>query len=118
MLRTRGWNELRRDLRKVGGPALDRAVRDGMKRAAEPVVEAARAKEGQWAGSKPGSIGPRVVRRGVFVTQRARKVTGRRPDFGALQMRDAFIPALEENEREVERAVERELDHLLDSARL
>lgn len=117
MVRTRGWRELQRALQRVNREAA-KTAREGAKRAAEPVVQSARAKEGKWAGSKPSSIGPRVTVRGVFVTQRARKVTGRRPDFGALQMEEAFIPALEENEREVERHLEKAFDHLLDSARL
>lgn len=113
----RGLRELQRDLGKANKGAA-KAVREGLKRAAEPVVRSAKTKEGRWAGAKPQTIGPRVTGRSVFVTQRARKVTGLRGDFGALQMRDAFIPALEENEAEVERALEDELDHLFDLARL
>jgi hypothetical protein len=116
-VRVRGLSELQRDLGKVSREA-EKSVRDGMKLAALPVVAAARAKEGKWPGSKPGSIGIRATRRSVFVTQRARKVTGRRADFGALQMREAFVPALDENEHLVRREVEHALDHLLDSVRL
>jgi hypothetical protein len=116
-VRVRGLSELQRDLGKVSR-AAEHSVRDGMKKAAEPVLQAAREKEGKWRGSKPGSIGIRATRRSVFVTQRARKVTGRRADFGALQYREAFVPALEENEHLVSREVERALDHLLDSVRL
>lgn len=114
---TRGIAELQRDLGKVSREAA-KSVRDGMKKAAVPVMLSARSKEGKWRGSKPGTIGIRATGRSVFVTQRARKVTGRRADFGALQMREAFVPALEENENLVERLVERELDHLLDSVGL
>jgi hypothetical protein len=116
-VRTRGLRELKRDLHKVNREA-EKTLNAGLKRAAEPVVDAARAKEGRWAGAKTGTIGPKVTRRGVFVTQRARKVTGLRSDFGALQMREAFIPALEENEKEVERALEHEFDRLLDRSNL
>jgi hypothetical protein len=113
-VRIRGLSELRRDLGKVNREAA-KSVLGGMKLAAVPVVAAAQQKEGRWRGSKPDTIGIRASGRSVFVTQRARKVTGLRSDFGALQMREAFIPALEENAELVERAVEKALDHLLDS---
>jgi hypothetical protein len=108
----RGLRELDRSLGKVNRDA-QKSVREGLKEAARPVVEAAKAKEGRWGGASIGTIGPRMVARGVFVTQRARKVTGLRGDFGALQMRQAFIPALEENEEEIVREVEHAIDVLL-----
>lgn len=113
----RGLAELQRDLGKVSKQA-EKSVRDGLKHAAVPVLEAAKQNEGRWRGSKPGSIGIRATRRSVFVTQRARKVSGLRRDFGALQMREAFIPALEENAAEVSQLVEHELGNLLESVRL
>jgi hypothetical protein len=116
-VRIRGLRELNRALAKAEG-ATPIAVREGLKKAAVPVVEAAKAKEGKWAGASIGTIGPRVTGRSVFVTQRKRKVTGLRPDFGALQMREAFIPALDENEDEVVRAVEAAIDTLIGAAGL
>ncbi len=44
--------------------------------------------------------------------QRARRTTGTRPDFGALQMRKVLIPALDDNEREILAGVEHMLDKL------
>jgi len=97
-----GLRETRRAFRRMSG-GLDVAVRAALREAAWPVARAARAKE-TWDGASVSTIGPIVRARGVAVTQRKRKVTGLRPDFGALQMVDAFIPALEENAGEVERA--------------
>ena len=37
----------------------------------------------------------------ISVEQRRRRTTGKHPEFGALQMKDALIPALEHNERKV-----------------
>lgn len=116
-VRIRGLRELNRSLQKANKGAA-KSVRDGLKEAAWPIVEAAKAKETRWGGASIGTIGPRASVRGVFVTQRARKVTGNRGDFGALQMRQAFIPALEENREEVFVAVEHAIDHLLDAAGL
>src|SRR3954469_23745052 len=98
-VRVKGLREFQRAVGRAS-KETKKTVRDGLKQAAGPVVEAARAKEGKWAGSSVGTIGPRLTQRSVFVTQRARKVSGLRPDFGALQMREAFIPALNENAEE------------------
>lgn len=52
-----------------------------------------------------------VVRtRGIAVEQTRRRTTGKRPDFGRLQMRRALVPALEANAH----TLERELEHALD----
>lgn len=117
IVRLRGLREFQRAISKASKESR-KYVRDGLKEAARPVVESVKAKEGHWPGASIGTIGPKVTTRGVFVTQRARKVTGLRSDFGALQMTQAFIPALDENEDETVRQVERALDRMLDAARL
>lgn len=90
--------------------ALDAVLKAELFRAAEPVARRARDLISDFAGAKTTTIGPRVVLQGAFVTQRARKVTGRRPDFGALQMVEGMIPALEENIELVEDHAEQALD--------
>jgi len=42
----------------------------------------------------------RVRQRGVAVEQSLRRTTGKHPQYGALQMRRALVPALHENEAE------------------
>jgi hypothetical protein len=61
------------------------------------------------------AFGFRVIvrRRGVNVEQTLRKTTGLRPDFGALQMRRGLLPALRDNEAELERQVEIALDRIV-----
>lgn len=88
------------------GPTLTAALKE----AAEPVRREAQSLVSQYAGAKTSTIGPRVTTSGVYVTQRARKKTGLRADFGALQMVKGFIPALEHNVDEVEDGAERALD--------
>ena len=44
----------------------------------------------------------RVRQRGVAVEQSLAKVTGKRPDYGSLQMRKALLPALEEQQERVD----------------
>src|SRR6266542_2626614 len=103
----RAFNQLDRNLSKE--------VRDSLKKAAEPVAASAKAKIGVYRGASLGTIGPRAAGSSVFVTQRAKKVTGQRGDFGALQMR-RMIEALGEHEADVMRAVEDALDDLTRSA--
>jgi hypothetical protein len=81
--------------------------------AAEPVAASARDKISRYQGASLGTIKPRASVRGAFVTQRAKKVTGKRPDFGALQMTRGMIPALDEHEDEIHAAAEAVQDLLI-----
>jgi hypothetical protein len=56
----------------------------------------------------------RVRQRGVAVEQSLRKTTGRRPDWGARQMTDALLPALESKQGQVERGFEDAIDKVAD----
>lgn len=93
---------------------LAKETRDELKKVAEPVMSAARGKVAAYRGSRPGSIRPRARGASVYVTQGAKKVTGKRGDFGLLQQRK-LEEALEENEAEVYRGVEGFLDRFSSS---
>jgi hypothetical protein len=54
----------------------------------------------------------RVRQTGIVVQQSLRKTTGQHPEWGALQMRTALIPALMSNEDETVRKLERALDRV------
>lgn len=54
----------------------------------------------------------RVRQRGVEVEQSLRKTTGKHPEFGALQMRRALVPALVTNAPKVERELDRAFDRV------
>lgn len=114
-VRIRGLGAAQRALSKVNQGAA-KEVRDALKKAADPIVATAKVRLSRYAGASVGTIGPRVAARGVFVTQRAKRVSGLRPDFGALQMFDVLIPALDEHEGDVLKEVEDALDHLGRSA--
>lgn len=92
--------------------ALEPTLRAALTRAAEPVAREARDLISEFPGAKTSTIGPRVVMNGVYVTQRARKVTGARPDFGALQMVEGMIPALEHNEENIMQGAEGAIEAL------
>ncbi len=110
----RGLQEVVRGFNKIDR-TISREIQKELKKAAEPVVTSGRSKIGAYAGASTGTIGPRASGASVFVTQRARKVTGKRPDFGALQQR-RLDEALGENEAGVIRGVEQALDNLTASA--
>jgi hypothetical protein len=110
-VRVRGLAETQRALRKVNKEAA-KEVRDALKTAAGPVVSTAKLKLGVYPGASVGTIGPKVTMRSVFVTQRARKVTGLRPDFGRLQMTHVLEPALDEHVDDVVDEVEDALENL------
>lgn len=81
-----------------------------LKKTAQPVAEDAKGKVTRYAGASVNTIRPRRSGVRVFVEQSARKVTGKRGDFGALQMRTVLEPALEENADGVFRDVQGVLD--------
>ena len=56
----------------------------------------------------------RVRQRGIAVEQSLRKTTGKRPDYGAKQMRDALIPARSRNESRIEHEFEHAMDIVAD----
>lgn len=109
-VRIRGLREMQRAFRKLAleiGPEL----RGKLAQVVEPIAQSARARQ-RWVGASAGTIGPRVTVAGAAVTQRARKVTGQRPDYGALQMRESMIPALEEHGEDIEAAAGAAIDDL------
>lgn len=92
-IRVRGYRETARALQRVNKGAKV-ALYAGLKEAANPIAEDARARLMGYTAMKTSSIRPRVTMRGVYITQGARKTTGTRPDFGSLQMKVGLLPAL------------------------
>lgn len=91
---------------------VSREIQAELKQAAEPVVATARDAISRYQGARVTSIVPRAAGASVFVTQKARKVTGKRGDFGRLQQRH-LERALEDNQEAVVREVEQVLDRLV-----
>lgn len=111
-IRVEGYREVVRALGVVS--AETRAtVRAALAEAAWPVAADTKSRLSDHRGISLGTIGVAVRTSGVAVTQRAKKVTGLRPDFGALQMVEGFIPALEANREETYAGVELALDALI-----
>lgn len=114
-VRVQGIREVSAAFRQVDR-ALMRQFGDDLKKAAEPVAELARGKVTRYRGAKVSSIRAKRSGSNVYVEQGAKKVTGRRGDFGSLQMRTVLIPALDEKSGEVFQAVTRALDGYANSA--
>lgn len=112
-LRVRGLREFQR--------ALAKADKDTKKRVKEKLAEAGEVVRDD-AARRFEPINPKsasryrvsVRQRGIWVQQSLRKTTGLRPDYGGLQMREALLPALEENEEEIVRSFERAIDRIAD----
>jgi len=95
----RGYTELLRALRDA-----DRNTRLEIRHALRDVGELVRSDAAvRFAPIDAGSAAGykvRVRQRGVAVEQSLRRTTGKHPQYGALQMRRALVPALHENEAE------------------
>lgn len=109
-----GYRETMRALDKIKRGA-GKAVLGGLVRAAEPVRMSWAGKVSRYSGASSSTIGPKIVRSGVLVVQRKKKVTGSRPDFGSLQMRLGLASLAEEAPATL-KAVENALDDLTEDA--
>jgi len=114
-VRVTGLRELQLALKTAEG-RLDPDLKAALKKAAEPVRADAQAKGSRYSGLGPYRV---VVRaRGVDVEQSRGTVTGRRGDFGALQMNTLLMPALDAHEAEIEDGVEKAIDGVIARAGL
>lgn len=96
------------------GPEAKSAVRGTFRNVGEIVRRSAERKFARYSARSAAGYRTVVRVRGVAVEQSLRKTTGKRPDWGAVQMKDALLPALEQNERRVEKAFEAALDRVAD----
>lgn len=108
-LRVRGYREFLRAADRAGRETK-KVVRDRLRVVGQSVRDEAQQLFGKYDQRSAAGYRVRVRQRGVFVEQSLRKTTGLRPDYGALQMRRALLPALEDREAEVERDMQKALD--------
>lgn len=111
-IRLVGFRELVRACDAMGGE-LKSLLRDELRKAGEIVRDDARRRFSAIDVGSAFGFGVSVRRAGIVsVEQRRRRVTGKRGDYGALQMRRALMPAVEAKRGEVEKEVEELLDYL------
>lgn len=116
-VRVKGLRELQRDIGRVDKQLRSELGKE-LKKLAEPVAADASRRVARFGEKTAAGIVAGRRGGGAVVRQRLRKVTGKRGDFGALQMRTALIPALEAHEEEVVHGVEDLLDRLTSEAGL
>ena len=106
-----GWREVDRALRKVD---KDKSAefRTEFAKAGEYVSEDFQRKIVRYGGAKTETVKSKALASGVFVVQNANKVTGKRGDFGALQMRH-LIASREENVDKTVEALEDAMDRVI-----
>jgi hypothetical protein len=112
-VRFSGLRELARDFglleRKIGGELTDELAAQ-----AEPVAEGVRRRAQRFGSATVAGVAVGSHPGGAVVEQRQPKTTGLRPDFGEIQMQEAFIPALVEREDEVIQGADERISHVLD----
>lgn len=102
VVRIDGLRELERAFKRIDSK-LVKQLGDELKAIAEPVAATARSYMA-WEFPHASDDTIKASRAGMssaFVVQGARKVTGKRPDFGKQQMLKVLIPALEAHEDQI-----------------
>jgi hypothetical protein len=112
-VRVHGLKELNRAFGKASKD-LQRELRAGLKEAAEPVAAEARSNAARFGARTAAGIKPGARAGAAFVRQGNRKTTGKRPDFGRLQMQTVLLPALAAKEDAVVAEVEKLIDRIAD----
>lgn len=112
-VRVEGLRDFLRDTNKAE-KETKKKVRDRLKEAGDVVREEASRLFSPVSAKTAAGYKVRARVSGVHVEQSLRKTTGMRPDFGALQMRRALVPALINKEDDVYREMEKAADDLAD----
>lgn len=110
-VRVRGLRELQRDFRKMSRE-LSGDLRSELREAGDIVRDEARHRFAGVSAKSAGGYRTAVRARGVAVEQRLGRTTGKRPDWGAKQMSEALVPALDAKASDVEDRLETMLDRL------
>ncbi len=103
--------ELQRDFRKID-KGLAKEVRDGLREGGDIVRVEASSRFTRYDARSAAGYKTRVRQRGVAVEQSIGRTTGKRPDFGRLQMDRALEPALEDKRDQVIDSVDKVLGRL------
>lgn len=97
------------------GRATKRLAREGLAEAAEPVRADAERRFAPFSTYSASKYYISIRRAGwVYLQSRLRKVNGKHPEWGELQMREAFVPAAEAGEAMVAVELSRQFDLIAD----
>lgn len=112
-VKVEGLREFQRALAKAD-PALRREIRAVYREVGDVVKADAASRFSRIDSGSAAGFKTRVRQRGVSVEQSRRRVTGKRGDYGALQMRRALVPALGAKQSEVMEGFEQAIDKVAD----
>jgi hypothetical protein len=104
-----GLDELDKSFRKMRKEVL-RELRPQLRKAGEVVRAKGQSLFSPISPKSAAGYKVRVRQRGVAVEQTLPRVTGLRPDFGALQMNRALLPALASSESQVTDMIDKMID--------
>lgn len=111
-LRVKNLKETVRALERAD-KEVAKGVRAELKKVGDIVKDDARGRFSDIDQGSASGFRTRVRRAGmVAVEQSRRRTTGQRGDYGALQMRRALLPAVDENQDEIVDRFEQVLDHV------
>lgn len=110
-VRVEGLAELHRNLAALGSD-VKRELQRELRGVAAPVATDVRGRLAGLNGRTISGVRPASRPGAALVRQSARSTTGTRPDFGALQMRRGFLPALRAAGPDTVRRVEALLDRV------
>jgi len=110
--RIKGYTEFQRAC-KLGSKESRTEVRAAFRESGDVLRDDWSHRLASYDARSAANLRTRVTNRGVSVQQRLGKTTGKRPDFGRLQMRLAD-ESLVAKEREIERSIEKAIDRIAD----
>ena len=110
-IKVKGLRELQRDLRKAD-KQLAKDLRSELKEAGDIIRTEASSLFSRYDARSAAGYRTRVRQKGTAVEQSLKRTTGKHPQWGALQMRVALLPARSSKAPEVERRLEDMLDRL------
>lgn len=112
-IRVRGLRELQRTLQQADKETRKR-VREALRETGEIVRKEGASRFSSIDSGSASGFKVRVRQRGVAVEQSRRKTTGKRADYGSLQMRKALVPAIEDKQDEIVEEMEKAIDKIVD----
>ncbi len=112
-VRVKGYRDFQRAIARADKDTK-REVRNAFREVGDIVRVDAENRLDDTSPKSAAGLRTRVRQRGVAVEQSLRRTTGKRPDWGKHQMREALVPALEDNTQQVMREFEEALDRVAD----
>ena len=107
-LRVHGYKEFMRATAQAD-KETKKLVRNTLRQVGDIVRQEATHRFSHVDAHSAGGYRTRVRQRGIAVEQSLRRTTGLHPEWGAIQMRLALVPAVEANEARLERDTEQAL---------